>query len=262
MMVVGYMAAGLIGVSLGLTGGGGSILTMPVLVYLFGVSPVMAAAYSLFIVGSSSLVGAAGKIREQLVSMRSVLYFGMPSLLAVFVTRKWLMPALPDVFFSAGGLSFSKSLFTLLLFSVLMILAGVAMIRKQTVRQTDETMTIHPVRIGMQGILTGLITGMLGAGGGFLIVPALMWQLKLPVKTAIGSSLVIIAINSLVGFTGDMMNYSIEWSLMLPIAALSIAGIFIGNRLQQHIQPEALKKGFGWFVLVMGIYIIVKELFF
>ncbi|MDF2193569.1 sulfite exporter TauE/SafE family protein [Paraflavitalea sp. CAU 1676] len=262
MMVIGYFAAGLIGVALGLTGGGGSILTMPVLVYLFGVSPVVAAAYSLFVVGSTSLVGAAGKIKEQLVNARAVTYFGLPSLLAVFVTRKWIMPALPDVFFYAGSFPFTKSLFTLLLFSVLMIMAGVAMIANKTMHTDDESGASPWWRIASQGIFTGLVTGLVGAGGGFLIVPALMWMLKLPVKTAIGSSLVIIAINSLAGFAGDLMNYPIEWGFVLPIAAMAVAGIFIGNRLQRFIKADVLKKAFGWFVLAMGIYIIIKELLF
>ncbi|NII24867.1 sulfite exporter TauE/SafE family protein [Pseudoflavitalea sp. X16] len=262
MMVMGYMAAALIGVSLGLTGGGGSILTMPVLVYLFGISPVIAAAYSLFIVGSSSLVGAAGKIRQQLVSYHAVLYFGVPSLLTVFVTRKWLMPALPEVFFTLYGFPVTKAAFTLLLFSVLMLMAGVSMIRDQEIAMADDTARIHPLRIGVQGMITGLVTGLVGAGGGFLIVPALMWMLRLPVKTAIGSSLLIIAINSLAGFVGDVMNYSIEWPLVLPVTGIAIAGIFIGNSLQQHVSAVHLKKGSGWFVLAMGIYIIIKELFF
>lgn len=261
-MVMGYMAAALIGVSLGLTGGGGSILTMPVLVYLFGISPVIAAAYSLFIVGSSSLVGVAGKIRQQLISYHAVVYFGIPSLFVVFATRKWLMPALPDVLFTLGDMPFTKAIFTLLLFSVLMIMAGVSMIRDKEMSATDNAAAIHPLRIGMQGMVTGLITGLVGAGGGFLIVPALIWMLRLPVKTAIGSSLLIIAINSLAGFLGDVMNYRIEWPLVLPVTAVAIAGIFIGNSLQRHISAVHLKKGFGWFVLAMGIYIIIKELVF
>jgi hypothetical protein len=258
---MGYMGAAMIGITLGLTGGGGSILTMPVLVYLFGISPVLAAAYSLFIVGASSLVGAAGKIRQQLVSYQSVLYFGLPSLLAVFATRKWLMPALPEVFFTWGHFTVTKGGSTLVLFSVLMIMAGIGMIRNKETVVADETVRIHPLRIGVQGVATGLITGLVGAGGGFLIVPALVWMLRLPVKTAIGSSLLIIAINSLAGFAGDMMNYTIEWPLVLTVAGIAIAGIFIGNRLQGLIPPGHLKKGFGWFVLVMGIYIVIKELF-
>ena len=261
-MVMGYMAAALIGISLGLTGGGGSILTVPVLVYLFGISPVIAAAYSLFIVGSSSLVGAAGKIRQQLVSYHAVLYFGVPSLFTVFATRKWLMPVLPEIFFSLGDIPVTKAAFTLLLFGLLMIVAGVLMIRDQEIAVTANTDQVHSLRIGMQGMVMGLVTGLVGAGGGFLIVPALIWMLRLPVKTAIGSSLLIIAVNSLVGFLGDVMNYTIDWFLLLPIAGIAIAGIFIGNSLQPYISASHLKKGFGWFVLAMGIYIIIRELIF
>ncbi|AXY76332.1 sulfite exporter TauE/SafE family protein [Paraflavitalea soli] len=261
MIAMGYIGAAMIGITLGLTGGGGSILTMPVLVYLFGISPIVAAAYSLFIVGSSSLVGAASKIRHQLVSYHSVLYFGLPSLLAVFATRKWLMPVLPEVIFAWNDFTVTKGGFTLVAFSVLMIIAGIGMIRNKEATAAAETLRIHPLRIGVQGVGTGLITGLVGAGGGFLIVPALIWMLRLPVKTAIGSSLLIIAINSLAGFAGDVMNYTIDWPLVLTIAGISIVGIFIGNRLQGLIPSGHLKKGFGWFVLGMGIYIILKELF-
>jgi len=262
MVVMGYTAAVLIGISLGLIGGGGSILTVPVLVYLFGLSPVTASAYSLFIVGSASLVGAAGKVRQRLVSFRSVLYFGLPSLLTVFVMRKWVVPAMPEVFFSVGDFHFTKAVFTILLFAVLMIAASLSMISNKGVVAAGAAPKLNPVRIAVQGVVTGLVTGMVGAGGGFLIVPALIWMLGLPVKTAIGSSLLIIAINSLSGFLGDVLNVHIQWDLVLSVAALAIAGIFIGNLLSKRIAAIHLKKGFGWFVLAMGIYIIVKELLF
>lgn len=257
--IIGYIAAAFIGISLGLIGGGGSILTVPVLVYLFSVSPLTASAYSLFIVGSTSLVGAIGKARQGMVSYRSVFYFGIPSLVAVFTTRKWIVPALPDLFFTTGDFQLTKSLFTLLFFSILMILASVSMIRSKTLEADEQTIT-PPARIALQGIGVGLITGMVGAGGGFLIVPALILLLKLPIKKAMGTSLLIIAINSLIGFTGDVMNTQIEWPLILSIAAIAIAGIFIGNVLAKRIAAGNLKKGFGWFVLAMGLYIIVKEL--
>lgn len=261
MVIMGYMAAVLIGISLGLIGGGGSILTVPVLVYLFGINPVTASAYSLFIVGSASMVGAVGKVRQQLVSYQSVLYFGLPSLLTVFVTRKWIVPAMPEVFFSVGDLHFTKPVFTILLFAVLMIAAALLMIRDKAITTADAVPVLNPVRIALQGIVTGFITGLVGAGGGFLIVPALIWLLGLPVKTAIGSSLLIIAINSLVGFMGDVMNSPIEWRLVFSVAALAMGGIWIGNTLSKRIAAIYLKKGFGWFVLGMGIYIILKELF-
>lgn len=260
MFIFGYVAAALIGISLGLIGGGGSILTVPVLVYLFDINPVIASAYSLFIVGSTSLVGATGKVRQGLVSLKAVLYFGIPSLIAVFSTRKWIVPALPDIFFTAGSFTLTKDLFTLLFFSVLMILASISMIRNKMPEAEQTDITIQPTRIALQGIMTGLVTGMVGAGGGFLIVPALILLLKLPVKKAMGSSLMIIAVNSLIGFTGDLSNIEIDWGLVLSIAAVAIAGIFAGNYFAKKASATSLKKGFGWFVLVMGLYIVIKEL--
>lgn len=262
MEVIGYLAAALIGVSLGLIGGGGSILTVPVLIYLFNVNPLSASAYSLFIVGSTSLVGAIGKAKDQLVSYKAVLFFGIPSLLTVFSVRKWLVPALPDIFFTVNHFVLTKSLFTLLLFSVIMVLASISMIRNKTPDISECNDNMSPVKIASQGILIGTITGMVGAGGGFLIVPALILLLRLPVKIAMGSSLLIIAINSLSGFVGDVMNHSIEWKLITTIALIAIVGIFIGNKLAKFVSPGNLKRGFGWFVLVMGIYIVAKELIF
>jgi uncharacterized protein len=258
--IIGYIAAALIGISLGLIGGGGSILTVPVLVYLFNVNPVLASAYSLFIVGSTSLVGAAGKARQGLVSYKAVIYFGIPSLIAVFSTRKWIVPALPDTFFTIGSFTLTKDVFTLLFFSILMILASISMIRNKVPDAEPNDIIIQPARVAIQGIATGLITGMVGAGGGFLIVPALILLLKLPVKKAMGSSLMIIAINSLIGFTGDLSNREIDWKLILSIAAIAIAGIFAGNYFAKKVSAASLKKGFGWFVLAMGLYIIIKEL--
>ena len=260
MHIIGYIAAALIGISLGLIGGGGSILTVPVLVYLFSINPVVASAYSLFIVGSTSLVGAVGKARSGLVSYKAVLYFGIPSLIAVFSTRKWIVPALPNTFFTTGSFTLTKDVFTLLFFSVLMILASFSMIRNKVPDAENTDIHIQPVRVALQGIITGIITGLVGAGGGFLIVPALILLLKLPVKKAMGSSLMIIAINSLIGFTGDLANREIDWKLILSIAAIAIAGIFAGNYFAKKVSATSLKKGFGWFVLAMGLYIIIKEL--
>lgn len=260
MFVIGYAAAALIGISLGLIGGGGSILIVPVLVYLFNINPVTASAYSLFIVGSTSLAGATSKVRHGLVSLNAVLYFGIPSLIAVFSTRKWIVPALPDIFFTAGNFILTKDLFTLLFFSVLMILASISMISNKMPEIEQTGITVRPIRIALQGIMTGLVTGVVGAGGGFLIVPALILLLKLPVKKAMGSSLMIIAINSLIGFTGDLSNIEIDWELVLSITAIAIAGIFAGNYIAKKASAASLKKGFGWFVLVMGIYIILKEI--
>ncbi|KYP14549.1 sulfite exporter TauE/SafE family protein [Flavihumibacter sp. CACIAM 22H1] len=264
MEIVGYIASLVIGISLGLIGGGGSILTVPVLVYLFRVQPVVATAYSLFIVGSTSLVGSFPKYKENEINLKTALIFGVPSILAVYATRAFLVPAIPDELFTIGGMVFTKSILMMLLFAVLMVVASVSMIRSKDALAEEEEVVEqrfnYPV-ILLEGVVVGMLTGLVGAGGGFLIIPALVLLSKLPMKQAIGTSLLIIAAKSLIGFTGDLRNASMDWTLLLSVTGLAIIGIFIGNKLSKKIAASSLKKGFGWFVLVMGIYIIVKELF-
>ena len=263
MEIVGYLASLVIGISLGLIGGGGSILTVPVLVYLFHVDPVSATAYSLFIVGATSLVGVFPKYRLGEVNLKTALIFGAPSIAALFLTRFFLVPLIPKVLFSVGEFQFTKPLMMMLLFAVLMVFASVSMIRKPKKDAANQGPQVfnYPL-ILVEGTVVGILTGLVGAGGGFLIIPALVILSKLPMKQAVGTSLLIIAAKSLIGFTGDLGKTTMDWPLLLLISGLAVVGIFIGSILAKRIAAERLKVGFGWFVLVMGIYIIVKELFF
>jgi uncharacterized membrane protein YfcA len=260
MEIIGYLASLLIGISLGLIGGGGSILTVPVLVYLFNVAPVTATAYSLFIVGATSLVGAFPKYRKNEINIKTAIIFGIPSIISVYATRAFIVPAIPTEIFNIGNFIATKSLMTMLLFAILMVFASVSMIRskKQLAQENGEQVFNYPM-ILLEGSIVGVITGLVGAGGGFLIIPALVLFSKLPMKQAIGTSLLIIAAKSLIGFTGDLKHQIIQWELLLPVTALAIVGIFIGNAMSTKIDGDKLKKGFGWFVLIMGIYIILRE---
>ncbi|MBU6340946.1 MAG: sulfite exporter TauE/SafE family protein [Bacteroidetes bacterium] len=266
MIFVGYLASALIGIALGLIGGGGSILTVPVLVYLFGVDPVPATAYSLFIVGATSLVGAIPKYREGVVNLKTAVIFGIPSILAVYATRAWLVPQIPATVGHMGNLVITKAILLMILFALLMVFASISMIRGGRSVQNGEEKPVeqhfnYPM-ILLEGVVVGVLTGMVGAGGGFLIIPALVLFSGLPMKQAVGTSLLIIAAKSLFGFLGDLSHLELNWSLLGTVSALAITGIFIGNRLSRQIDGEKLKKAFGWFVLVMGIYILVKELYF
>jgi uncharacterized membrane protein YfcA len=262
LVIVGYLSSLFIGISLGMIGGGGSILTVPVLVYLFGVDPVTATAYSLFIVGVTSLIGAIPKYRNGLIQMRTAIVFGIPSIISVYLTRRFLVPSIPQHILSIGGFELTKPLMLMLLFSVLMVFASYSMIKGNGKDETPSTGQIfnYPM-IMLEGLVVGVLTGMVGAGGGFLIIPALVILTKLDMKKAIGTSLLIIAAKSLIGFMGDLSHIQIKWSLLLDITVLAIIGILIGSRWSKKMDASLLKKIFGWFVLILGIYIIIKELF-
>ncbi|NBX11883.1 MAG: sulfite exporter TauE/SafE family protein [Chitinophagaceae bacterium] len=259
--IVGLFASLMIGLSLGLIGGGGSILTVPVLVYLFGVDPVLATAYSLFIVGLTSAVGTFPKYKQGLVNVKTGLLFGAPSIAMVFLTRKFIVPSIPTELFSLGNFILTKSILLMLLFAILMIAASFSMIRdnKTITAETDTIISYNYPLILVEGTVVGLLTGLVGAGGGFLIIPALVLLTKLPMKEAVGTSLLIIAAKSLIGFLGDLSQQKMDWSLLILISGMAILGIFIGNNLSKKIDGQKLKKGFGWFVLAMGIYILIKE---
>ena len=260
--ITGFAAAILIGISLGLIGGGGSILTVPVLVYILGVNPVLATAYSLFVVGSTSLVGAVTYMKKGLMNYKTAIVFAIPSFIAVFLTRKFLVPALPDPLFSIGEFLITKSSGIMVFFAFIMLFAAYSMIRekKGEDQEDQEKVKFNFPMIALEGSVVGLITGIVGAGGGFLIIPALVLLAKLPMKMAVGTSLLIIAAKSLIGFLGDLSTQTIDWPLLIMFTVLSIVGIFIGSALSKKINERVLKTGFGWFVLTMGIFIITKEL--
>jgi uncharacterized membrane protein YfcA len=266
MELLGYVLAAIVGISLGLIGSGGSILTVPILVYIMGVNPVLATAYSLFIVGSTALVGGVQSAFQKKVDFKTVLIFGIPSIAAVYATRMWLVPLIPKELFSLGSLVITKPIALMLLFAVVMILASISMIksgkRKEGIDENAPMKYNYPM-ILLEGAVVGLLTGLVGAGGGFLIIPALVILARMPMKLAVGTSLFIIAAKSLIGFIGDLQGSEvIDWKLLGGFTAFAVAGIFIGIFLSKKISGDKLKKAFGWFVLIMGIYIIIKEIFF
>lgn len=262
METIGYIASICIGIILGILGGGGSILSIPILVYLFGLDAVTASAYSLFIVGITSMVGAIPKYKEHLVSLRTGFLFGVPSIIAIFTTRKWLVPAIPDIVLQLHDFVITKRILLLGLFAVLMILASVSIIKNQKQTGLHDEHRYKMLLVVVEGILIGTLTGLVGAGGGFLIIPALVLLTGLPFKTAVGTSLFIIAINSLMGFLGDLLNFTMDWPFLLTITTLAVSGILIGNKLSRQIAQHHLRIAFGWFVLLMGCWILVKELLF
>lgn len=260
MLIIGFALMVLIGISLGLIGSGGSILTIPILVYLFGLSPDQAAIYSLFIVAVSALVGSVQGLKNKLIDQKMLLYFGLPSVLGIFAMRKFVMPILPEILFKIGDWAISKNFAIMIVFAVLMILAALAMIRTKKV-ENAENQLIDYKKIVLKGGFIGILTGFVGVGGGFLIIPTLVFSAGLSMKNAVATSLAIIAINALIGFGGSLGEAELDWILLSQLSILAIIGILIGQFLSKKISNEKLKPAFGWFVLLMGFYILIKEFF-
>ena len=255
----GFAATILAGATMGLIGGGGSILTVPILVYLLEIPPVLATGYSLFVVGLSALVGSVNYFKLGLVNLKAGTIFAVPAFVGVFLARKFLVPALPVEIFNLGNLVVGRDLIVIGVFATVMILASVAMIRGGSESEQEGELQFNYPMIALEGLIVGIVTGFVGAGGGFLIIPALVVLAKLPMKQAVGTSLMIIAVKSLFGFLGDLGNQSIDWGFLALFCLLSIIGIHLGTYLSRFVSSAKLKTGFGWFVLIMGLFILAKE---
>ncbi|AIM37466.1 permease [Sphingobacterium sp. ML3W] len=262
MEIIGYFLSIFIGITLGLIGAGGSILTVPVLVYLFHVHPTLATSYSLFIVGFTSMIGSLIKTREKCVDYAAATYFGISSVIVVLIVRKLLLIHIPEVILDINDFQLTKSTLTMIAFAVLMLGSSWSMIKNRPVQAgLHHPIKQHTTKMVTWGIGIGLVTGFLGAGGGFLIIPALVILLQMPIRKAIGTSLLIITINSLIGFLGDVDHVQMDWIFLLKLLSITIVGVAIGNYLQKKIATEQLKPIFGWFIFIVGIYILIKELF-
>ena len=255
----GFAATILAGATMGLIGGGGSILTVPILVYLLEIPPVLATGYSLFVVGLSALVGSVNYFKLGLVNLKAGTIFAVPAFVGVFLARKFLVPALPVEIFNLGNLVVGRDLIVMGVFATVMILASVSMIRGGSESEQEGELQFNYPMIALEGLIVGAVTGFVGAGGGFLIIPALVVLAKLPMKQAVGTSLMIIAVKSLFGFLGDFGNQSIDWGFLALFSLLSIIGIYLGTYLSRFVSSAKLKPGFGWFVLIMGLFILAKE---
>jgi uncharacterized membrane protein YfcA len=257
----GYFASVIIGISLGLIGGGGSILTIPILVYLFKVNPEQATSYSLFIVGITAMFGSYNHYKMGNLKLRSALYFAIPSVISILIIREVIFPQVAATLFSVASYSVSKDFLIMVVFSILMITAAISMIRKK--QPEIKAAQTNYMQLSVIGFVVGIVTGFLGAGGGFLIIPALLFFAKLPMKQAVGTSLLIITINSVIGFAGDLyIGTPINYFFLFGITAMALLGMLIGSQLSKKIDGTKLKPLFGWFVLAMGLYIITKEVLF
>lgn len=328
---IGYAGALAVGLTLGLLGGGGSILTIPLLVYVFRLPPVDATGYSMFIVGVAALAGAFGYFRRGWLNVRVALLFVAPSVLAVYLTRHYVMPTLPESWavvlptgprlallvplvavtglafwlvrrehwrlaavhralllavpaavavyvtrryliplfpvdgVGAGPLSVSRDLAIMLLLAAVMLATGIAMLRGRDEHDIPAPSAdgraerLPAARLGLQGIIVGVLTGVLGAGGGFLITPALVLLAKLPIRTAVGTSLLIISVNSLTGFVGDLHRATPAWPMLLALTGLALAGVAGGAALSARVPAQQLRRGLGGLLTIMALVIVAAE---
>jgi thiosulfate dehydrogenase len=261
MHILGFFCSMLIGLSLGLIGGGGSILTLPVLVYLLGINPLLSSTYSLFVVGTISFVGSVNYMRRQQIHYRVALLFSIPSFVAIFLTRRYVIPGIPDSILITESIRVTKEFAFMLFFALIMQAASVLMILDRKTESTELT-DVDPRKfwlLGLTGLFVGSLTGLAGIGGGFLIIPTLVLLVRLPMKNAVGTSLLIIAANSLIGFLGNPVWQQIDWSFLLGFTALAMLGIGMGSYVSQYISGSKLRKLFGWSVLNVSISILGKE---
>jgi len=261
MLVLGFIGALLMGLVLGLIGGGGSILTVPIMVYFLDVNPILATAYSLFIVGITAFVGAVRNFQNQLVDFKTGIIFAIPAFIGVYIARAYFIEMIPDEIIILSAV-LQKGTAIMIFFSLIMLLASYFMIRENNNEIKSSTLNYSKLILSIEGLVVGILTGIVGAGGGFLIIPALVLFAKLPMKKAVATSLMIIAIKSLFGFIGDLGNVNLifDWPLLILFTILSVIGIYFGIYLTKFIEGKSLKKGFGWFVLVMAFVILFKEI--
>lgn len=247
MVTLTVALAVFVGVALGLLGGGGSILTVPLLAYVAGMDAKQAIATSLLVVGVTSAVGAVSHARAGRVQWRTGLIFGAAGMAGAYI----------------GGVlaRFIPGTMLLIGFALMMIATAIAMLRgRRESVESVEVQRIPMVKVVGEGLAVGLITGLVGAGGGFLVVPALALLGGLPMPVAVGTSLVVIAMKSFAGLGGYLSTVQIDWTMALMVAAAAVVGALIGARLTAKVNPDALRKAFGWFVLAMSSVILAQEI--
>ncbi|WP_349270388.1 hypothetical protein MPNTM1_01386 [Mycolicibacterium parafortuitum] len=247
MIALAVGLAVFVGIALGLLGGGGSILTVPLLAYVGGMDAKQAIATSLLVVGVTSLVGAISHARAGRVQWRTGLIFGAAGMAGAY----------------AGGLlaRFIPGTVLLIGFAVMMIATAVAMLRgRKNVDAPAQGHRLPVPKIVAEGLVVGLVTGLVGAGGGFLVVPALTLLGGLPMPVAVGTSLIVIAMKSFAGLAGYLSSVQINWTVAAAVTAAAVVGSLIGARLTAKVNPDSLRKTFGWFVLAMSSVILAQEI--
>lgn len=266
MEILSYIAFVIAGLLIALLGGGGSILIVPLLVYVFRLDIVTATAYSLLLLAISSSFASFDYFKRKLLDYKVFLLFGIPSIVSVYFTRTYFLRIVPAKVEWLNGQTIERSSLIMVLFAALMIVAGVSLIRKRKEKVQDEEHCAHcslfnKFLLVLQGALVGFLTALVGAGGGFLIVPMLILFAKMPVKKAIGTSLLLIFTQSLVGFLSNVNGLEMDWQFLAGIVVLVLLGIAMGIRLSKRIEGAKLRPLFGYFVLLFSVVVLYKELY-
>ncbi|MEL0184329.1 MAG: sulfite exporter TauE/SafE family protein [Bacteroidota bacterium] len=258
MEFFGYLLAVLIGIFLGIFGGGGSLLAVPVFAYIFSLDEKVATAYSLFTVGISSIVGTIKQLGN--IEWKVTLIFGIPSIIAVWLTRFFIIPNLPEIIFDNETFIITRRMLIFGIFTFLLLISSFSMIYETNKNVKPINIKNFYVLIIIEGFIVGGLTGFVGAGGGFLIIPALVILIGLDIKKAIATSLIIIALKSTFGFfLGDVMVMNIDWDFLIYFTLLTTLGVIIGTYFGKSIDKLKLKKWFGIFIMVIAISILFKE---
>lgn len=253
---IGYFLTIIMGITLGLIGAGGSILTVPILVYLFHITPTLATSYSLLIVGITALLGAIIYLPKKQIDIIIALIFAFPSLVSILLTRTYIVPNLP-----ASFLGINKDVWIMVLFSTLMMSAAFFMLKSEP-KISSEPKKIKFLMVIPSSAVIGLLTGLIGAGGGFLIIPSLMILFSLPIKKAIGTSLLVIALNAFTGSFGDwLQDIQLDIYLLLSLLLCTGVGMFLGIFFNKYISGIYLKRIFAIFVLFISCFIFIEKLF-
>lgn len=261
--LIGYAGAFAIGLVMGTTGSGGSAMAVPIFNYLFLMDMHSTTAHSLFVVGMSASAGVLLNLRKHRLDWQLSFLFAIPMAITVYLVRRFLLPSIPDVLFHLPTyeLTITRDLTIMVLFGVLMAIAAILTIKDGKAKiPVQQEIKKHPLPVLFFGMLIGVITGITGTGGGFLIVPVLVVFLRLPIKKAIAISLMIIALKSFMGFIGDVGSVEIDWILLLSFTAISLTGMTIGIQSSHLIAEKNLKKGFGYVVLGISLLVLCKEM--
>lgn len=261
MEILGFFLMIVIGLLVGLFGGGGSILTVPVLVYLFAIPTTLSTTYSLALVSITSLIAAIPHILQKKLFFKKIIQFGVPSMLALYTIRAFVLPSIPTTF-QLLGFSIEKNVFMMVFFSILMLTSGFFMIKQKKNNPDCIDCPYNHIALIVAGFLEGTITGFVGAGGGFIIVPILMILGKLSLKQAVANSLFIIGVKSFIGFIGSSDIASLDFIFLIKMLAIALGGMVLGLKLNKKLDSKTLKPIFGYFVMIMGTFILLKELIY